>query len=269
VDESKSLSAAPIARRASRVSAHPALAQLAVPGDHSAELRAVPPDQAPSRRLTKRQAADRRLFERRLAAGSSGAGRLARRGMTSRRRGRENAKVIFIDRDGVINHDPIGDYVKSWEEFEFIPGALEALKILTKKGFSVLIVSNQAGIGDGVYSQTSLDEITEKMLSSFRRAGARIHSVHYCVHGKEAGCECRKPKTGLFQRASRGLTLNRKETFFIGDKATDIQAGKDFGLRTVLVRTGHGERDLEKNPSLRPDYIAADLREAVRWLVGK
>jgi len=176
--------------------------------------------------------------------------------------------VIFVDRDGVINEDPIGDYVKRRNDFRLIPGALEALRQLTQSGFDIVIISNQAGIGDGVFTESALREVTDHMLAEFESRGVRIKRIYYCLHGKEANCECRKPKTGLFQQAARDLHFNPSKTFFIGDKVTDVQAGKNFGLRTLFVLTGHGAKDRPRlNQNELPDQIFPSLREAAEYVL--
>lgn len=165
-------------------------------------------------------------------------------------------KIIFIDRDGVINVDPIGDYIKSWADFRFEEGALETLKALTDRNYGIILISNQAGIGDGIYPKSALDEIHTNMLAEFAKHGIRIRSSHFCLHGKNEGCKCRKPELGLFREAVKGLNYDPKTTFFIGDKATDVQAGKRFGLRTIMLRTGHGKNDEAKlTGAEKPDYI--------------
>ncbi len=176
-------------------------------------------------------------------------------------------KIIFIDRDGVINVDPIGDYVKSWEEFKFENGALEGLKILSDRGYGIILISNQAGIGDGVFSKETLDDIHRKMLEVFAGRGIRIRSSHYCLHGKNAGCKCRKPETGLFQAAVKGIQYDPQRTFLIGDKATDMEAGVRFGIKTIFVRTGHGIFDEPRlEGRFKPDFIADSLTDAVKLL---
>ncbi len=172
-------------------------------------------------------------------------------------------KIVFIDRDGVINVDPIGDYVKTWEEFRFEAGALEALKSLHDAGFKIIVISNQAGIGDGVYPEAELWDIHKKMLAELEDKGIHLYASHYCLHGKEAGCKCRKPETGLFEQAVQGLEFDRSRTYFIGDKATDMEAGKRFGLKTIFVRTGHGKFDEEKlNQKYNPDHRVNTVRDA-------
>lgn len=184
-------------------------------------------------------------------------------------------KVVFVDRDGVINEDRIGDYIKTWEEFRFHRGVVAGLKRLTGAGFKIILISNQAGVGDGVYSEAQLKKVHEKMLEAFsaaggpasggREVGIKIHRSYYCLHGKNEGCDCRKPKVGLFLQAEQnGLRIAKSKTYFIGDKVTDIEAGKNYGLRTILVRTGYGRQD-EKlcKGRLKPDWVVDKFEEAV------
>ena len=176
------------------------------------------------------------------------------------------AKVVFIDRDGVINEDPIGDYVKRWEDFRFIPGALDAMKQLVDAGYGIIIISNQAGIGDGVYTKAALDDITVKMTRELEKNKIPIKGIYYCLHGKEANCECRKPKIGLFKQAAHDISFDKNATYFIGDKQTDMQAGESFGLKTIFVLTGHGKNDqrLLKN---KPEQTVPSLKEAVAYML--
>ncbi|HXV28472.1 MAG TPA: HAD family hydrolase [bacterium] len=179
----------------------------------------------------------------------------------------KESKIVFIDRDGVINVDPIGDYVKNWEEFKFEKGALEGLRNISDLGLEIILISNQAGVGDGVYPEQDLWDIHGKMLKEFERNGIKIRSSHYCLHGKNAGCSCRKPETGLFEQAVKGLVYDSGSTYFIGDKASDVKAGRRFGLRTIFVRTGHGRFDEPKlKGDLRPDFIVNNLQEAAEIL---
>lgn len=176
--------------------------------------------------------------------------------------------VVFIDRDGVINVDPIGDYVKSWKDFRFEQGALEALKQLSGRGFDIILISNQAGIGDGVYPESALWDIHSHMMEEFEKNKIKVADSFFCLHGKQAGCKCRKPEIGLFEKAAARHTFDKSKTYFIGDKATDVEAGKRFGLRTIHVLTGHGKADVaELNAKgLKPDHTANNLLEAVRLL---
>ncbi len=176
-------------------------------------------------------------------------------------------KVVFIDRDGVINEDPIGDYIKRWEDFRFIPGAIDGLKRLRKQGFEIVILSNQAGIGDGVFKERALRDITKKMLTELEGSGIEVKGIYYCLHGKEADCDCRKPKIGLFKQAARDIPFDPAKTYFIGDKFTDVQAGKNFGMKTIFVLTGHGIHDQSKlTAGNQPEKIFPSLKEAAEYV---
>jgi D-glycero-D-manno-heptose 1,7-bisphosphate phosphatase len=177
-------------------------------------------------------------------------------------------KVIFIDRDGVVNKD-LWKYVERWDEFEFLPGVLDAFKILKEAGYKTIIISNQAGIGDGIFTESALEDINKNFVRVVTEYGGRIDDMFYCLHGKKAGCACRKPEVGLFEAAAEKWDFDRGATYFIGDKLTDIEAGKRFGLKTVLVKTGYGERDSANITDVnRPDMICSDLNEAVRRIVA-
>ncbi len=177
-------------------------------------------------------------------------------------------KVVFLDRDGVINKYP-GDfeYVKSWDEFSFLPGTSKALKQINKKGYKIFIISNQAGVGRGIYSQEALDLITKNMLAELSKGGVEISGVYYCVHRKEENCPCRKPNTGLIDIArsrmkDQGFDIDLKSSFFVGDTMRDIEAGRKSGLKTILVFSGKEKPKNSSSWSEKPDFTAMDLFEA-------
>jgi len=148
----------------------------------------------------------------------------------------KSKKVIFLDRDGVINKKPSkADYIKNWDEFEFLPGAMEALKLLTQNGYEIYIISNQAGIARGMMTKDDLKEIHEKMKKELENHGAKISGIYYCPHGWDEGCECRKPKPGMFFQAAREHHIDLTKTIFIGDDERDLQAGNAAGCKTILV----------------------------------
>ena len=174
-------------------------------------------------------------------------------------------KAIFLDRDGVINRDPgFGGYITCWEEFEFLPGALEAIKKLNQAGFEIVVISNQAGVAKGLYTLKDLDNITKNMLRELERAGGRIRSVHYCPHKDEDDCDCRKPKTGLFSQATKGLQVNFADTFFVGDNRRDVLAAKAIGCKSIFVLSGNTKLE---ELDVRPEFVARDLLEAVEKIV--
>ena len=123
--------------------------------------------------------------------------------------------TIFLDRDGVINENR-ADYVKSWDEFRFLPGSREAIAKLTQAGHRIVVCSNQAGVAKGVISIETVEDMHARMLAEIRGAGGVIEKVYYCPHGKEESCDCRKPRPGQLLRASRELGLDRVTPFSLG-----------------------------------------------------
>ncbi|OGX15619.1 MAG: hypothetical protein A2166_02485 [Omnitrophica WOR_2 bacterium RBG_13_41_10] len=178
-------------------------------------------------------------------------------------------KAVFLDRDGVINQYP-GDYqyVKSWEEFRFLPGVQSALKNLVDNGFKIFIISNQAGVSKGIYSQENLDKITQNMLNDFSKHGIEVSGVYYCIHRQEDNCSCRKPKIGLIEMALESLKnksydIDLSRSFFIGDTIKDIETGKSSGLKTILVFSGKEKPENKKNWPVLPDFTSPNLEKAV------
>jgi D-glycero-D-manno-heptose 1,7-bisphosphate phosphatase len=153
-------------------------------------------------------------------------------------------KTIILDRDGVINKKgEKARYVCGWEDWKWIPGAVEAIKLLKSNGYIVIIVSNQAGIARGAMTENDLKSIHENMLSELRKKGGDIDRIYYCPHGWDDGCECRKPKPGMLFQAQRDFHIDLTRTFFIGDDERDVQAGQAAGCRTLLV---NGDNSLLK-----------------------
>lgn len=182
-------------------------------------------------------------------------------------------KVIFLDRDGVINKDPEFineyEYVTKWSEFKFLPGVKRAIKRLTDAGYSIYVISNQAGIAKGYFTRRDLAAVTERMKSALERAGGRITGVFYCPHRSEDNCECRKPKAGLFRKALRRGKIDFKKTFFIGDNIRDVKAGHAIGCRTVLVLSGKVRSRDSSGWDAKPDFVRRDLSEAVDFILRR
>ncbi len=173
-------------------------------------------------------------------------------------------KIIFLDRDGVINRGRDDGYITCWGEFDFLPGVFRALRKLTEAGFKIIIISNQQGVGKRLYSMQSLADLTERMLERIKRNQAKIWSIHYCPHLVEENCACRKPKPGLFKQAVVGMMVDFKQTYFIGDTQKDVEAGENLGMKTILVLSGNTKKkDDVGNFVHRPDFIAEDLEAAV------
>jgi D-glycero-D-manno-heptose 1,7-bisphosphate phosphatase len=180
-------------------------------------------------------------------------------------------KTIFLDRDGVINVDsPL--YIKSWNEFMFIPGSLEALKILNEKGFDVILLTNQSMINRGMVTQDILEHIFMMMNSEIESSGGRITDIFFCPHTPEEGCACRKPLTGMIQKALEKYEIDISESVMVGDSAKDIQCARNAGCGTaILVETGSGSeaRKTLLQENIYPDHIADNLLEAVKWILTK
>lgn len=179
-------------------------------------------------------------------------------------------RYLFIDRDGVVNKDPGGwtktDYVTNWGDFHFIPGTLEALKILKEKDIKVIVASNQGGVNRGLYTKAELREVNSFMLKEIEKAGGAIEEVFYCIHRDEDKCGCRKPKPGMLGSAARKYGVDPKTTYFIGDTSKDISAGLRMGCKTILVLSGKSSREDIENWEDKPDHVFKNLLEAVKWL---
>lgn len=143
-------------------------------------------------------------------------------------------KVILIDRDGVINYDSSG-YIKSVEEFIFIPDSIDALVRLTKAGYKIGIATNQSGVSRGLYTEKTLLAIHQKMTREIKNAGGRIDAIEYCIHLPEDGCFCRKPKPGMLVSLADKLNTSLSGLPFVGDRISDVLAAQAVGASPVLI----------------------------------
>lgn len=177
-------------------------------------------------------------------------------------------KVAFLDRDGVINENR-SDYVKAWEEFVFLPGALDALRVLQQAGWTTVVITNQAVIHRNIVPQSVVDEINYRMSRTVEYHGGHIDAVLYCPHRPEEGCGCRKPQPGLLLRAAQRFGLQLDRCYLIGDALTDIAAGRAVGCRCALVQTGRGRQQLirEDADCYGHYHVATDLTAAVQWML--
>ena len=180
-------------------------------------------------------------------------------------------RVVFLDRDGVINRDS-PDYIKNWDEFQFLPGSLEALCLLSQAGFRLIIITNQSLIGRGMVPLTVLEETHRKLKAAVAAAGGDILDIFFCPHRPDEACDCRKPAPGLIQQACRRYGIDPADSVMIGDSVKDMLCGCNAGCgTTILVRTGNGLRAEKELAELhiRPDMVAADLLDAARYLLGR
>jgi D-glycero-D-manno-heptose 1,7-bisphosphate phosphatase len=176
-------------------------------------------------------------------------------------RARPRLSAVFLDRDGVINRKaPEGEYVASWAQFAFLPGALEGLRQLAALDVPIVVATNQRGIARGRYTEADLADIHERMRAAVIEAGGRIDAIEHCPH--LGGCDCRKPRTGMFERAAAALGFALADSAVLGDRASDMEAADRIGALRVLVNPYD-----EHMP--RVDHVAPDLTAAAAWLAER
>lgn len=175
--------------------------------------------------------------------------------------------AVFLDRDGTLNLDK--GYVHRIEDWEWIPGAIDALVSLRKAGFLVIVVTNQAGIARGYYGEGEVNNLHKEINQELQQHGGRIDGFYHCPHHPEfsAACECRKPKPGLIHAACRDFSIDLSRSWLVGDKASDIQAGSAVGLKSILVLTGYGNNECA---SLAEDGISVpDVGAASHYIISR
>lgn len=167
--------------------------------------------------------------------------------------------TVFLDRDGVLNRRIVGGYVTCWDDFELLPGVVEALALLGKIGFQTAIVSNQAAVAKGLLGWETLADITARSLQQFHAGGGQIDGAFFCLHQPSDQCGCRKPKPGLLLEAARCLPVDFSRSFLIGDSEADMLAGAAAGCKTVYLAPALSSR-------VTATHQARTLDEAVRWI---
>ena len=182
----------------------------------------------------------------------------------------EDPKTIVLDRDGVINEDS-SSYIKTAEEWIPISGSISAIARLHQANFRVIIASNQSGLARGYFDEAALARIHDKMNSLVEDSGGVISAIFYCPHSPDAGCSCRKPKTGLLQRAEVEFDISLAGDYFVGDSLKDLQAAASFNMEPLLVRTGNGRQtEVSLSKEIRDQtHIFNDLESAVNWILKK
>ena len=177
--------------------------------------------------------------------------------------------AVLLDRDGVINRNMDGDYVRRWQDFEFLPGSREAIQQLLRVNTPVIVVCNQAFIGKGLVSEAAVQEINHRLVTQTSVADRKISAVYYCPHRVEDGCQCRKPQPGMLLQAAADWDLDLTQCYMVGDAMSDIEAGSAMGCTTFLVKTGRGRKTLQErqNWKTQPDFIVEDLAQAVEIIL--
>ena len=182
--------------------------------------------------------------------------------------------AVFIDRDGTIN-EQLG-YINHASRFLIFPFVAEAVKLLNEGGLLAIVVSNQSGIGRGYYPEELVLELHGRLNEHLAAKGARLDNIYYCPHHPHAEleefreeCNCRKPRTGLIDRALEDFDIDMEHSYVVGDRYVDMDFARRAGLKGVLVRTGYGLGELQYNAEGNPDpaYTAEDLLDAVKWIL--
>ena len=176
--------------------------------------------------------------------------------------------AVFLDRDGTIAEE-VG-YLNHPSRFRIFPFAAAAIRHLNEAGFPVVVVTNQSGVGRGYFPESLVHSVNELMKKDLAAAGARIDAVYYCPHTSADRCVCRKPKTGLLERAAHEHSLDLSRSFVVGDRYGDIELAFNVRARGILVRTGYGEGELAWHSTkwpMQPDFAAEDLSKAADWIL--
>lgn len=186
-------------------------------------------------------------------------------------------RAVFLDRDGTVTEE-VG-YLTSLDMLKLIRGAGAAIKRLNEAGFKVVLVTNQSGVARGYFPESLVDDAHGLLRRMLMKDGALLDGIYYCPHHPTAGkaeytivCDCRKPETGLLDRAARDLAIDLKQSFMVGDKWSDVELGHRAGMRSILVRTGFSPDDpgnVRPEHVDDPDFTAHDLAEAVQWIIGQ
>jgi D,D-heptose 1,7-bisphosphate phosphatase len=186
--------------------------------------------------------------------------------------------VVFLDRDGTINEE-VG-YLDSLDKFKIIPCAYEAIRLINESGMKAVVISNQAGVARGFFTEDFVKITHEHLQAALRQKGAYIDNFYYCPHHPTDGidpyrkdCNCRKPAPGMLLQAAHDLDIDLTRSYLVGDRFRDMEAANKVGVKGVLVKTGYGQELLQDDgpdkaaPENKPDFIAADILEAVRWIL--
>jgi D-glycero-D-manno-heptose 1,7-bisphosphate phosphatase len=190
--------------------------------------------------------------------------------------------AVFLDRDGTINEE--AGYIGQTDVIRLIPGAAEAIRRINESGLKAVVVTNQSGVARGLFNEACVERVHTRLRGMLQAEGALIDAFYFCPHHPTEGkdqyrqdCDCRKPAPGLLLRAAAELHIDPARSYMVGDTLQDIEAGARAGVSGILVRTGHGEKSAatlaaagsvsQDGVTIRPMYIAADLQEAVAWIM--
>lgn len=185
--------------------------------------------------------------------------------------------VIFLDRDGTINNEQ--EYLYKPEDLVLLPTVAAALKLFREQGYKIVVITNQAGVARGYFTEADVERLHQHLNKVLAKEQTHIDGFYYCPHHPEHGmgdykvnCDCRKPGTGMFEMAAKDFKIDKNRSWMIGDKLLDVQAGKAFGLKTVLVATGYGNEEKNlmeaRNEEVPYDLFAETLMDAAGAIIG-
>jgi D-glycero-D-manno-heptose 1,7-bisphosphate phosphatase len=188
--------------------------------------------------------------------------------------------AVFLDRDGTINEE-VG-YLDNLDKFKIIPCAYEAIRLINESGMKAVVISNQAGVAKGLFTEDFVKIINKHLQAGLRQNGAHIDNFYYCPHHPTEGaepyrqaCNCRKPAPGMLLQAAEDLNIDLTKSYLVGDRFNDMEAAKSVGAKGILVKTGFGQSLLQDDgpdkaaPQNKPDFIVADILEAVKWILSQ
>ena len=177
-------------------------------------------------------------------------------------------KACFLDRDGTLNVDTM--YPHKPADFKLLPGVIEGLKKL-KDEFIFIIITNQSGIGRGIFTKEDMDIFNKKLIDELKKEGIEIKKIYHCPHTPEQLCECRKPSDKYIKDAEKEFSIDLKNSWAVGDHPHDAEMGIKAGIKSIYLLTGHGAKhkeDLKKN-NINPDFIAKDFLQAAEFIMKK
>lgn len=177
--------------------------------------------------------------------------------------GKEKKPAAFLDRDGTINRNRHGEYITRPDQFELYLYAIPALRMISQKGYRIIVLSNHSGIGRGYMTLETAKEINLMLARQMEQAGIKIAGIYVCPHLPDAGCVCRKPKTGLLYEAMQDFGTDMEHSFIAGDSSGDMRLAAESGLPGYLVLTGAGRITAEKMPSVKKYGTLLSLAKAL------
>jgi D-glycero-D-manno-heptose 1,7-bisphosphate phosphatase len=185
--------------------------------------------------------------------------------------------AVFIDRDGTIS-DEVG-YVNHASRFRLLEHSAEALRLLNEAGWLAILVTNQAGVARGYFSETMVQEVHANLAALLEKDGARLDAIYYCAHHPTVGeppyrldCDCRKPRPGLINRAAAEWEIDLANSWMVGDRFSDVELARNAGVHSALVLTGYGRGEWEHQRSswtMEPEIVADNLLEAVKQILSE